>query len=113
MKSRGKKTHDDSDNDENQDQSAKQDKLIVFTDKGKHKMDKTPKKVSCFLCNRPHWVFEFPKCRKLATLVVEEERQEEEKHTASISLLSAIQTKVGEQLGGCMCVGTEGSGKKL
>jgi len=41
-------------------------------------------------------VFECPKREKLAALVMEEERQEEEGRIASMSLLSAIQTKVAE-----------------
>jgi len=44
---------------------------------------------------------------------MEEERQEEEGKIASMSLLSAIQTKVGEQLIGRMYVETEVGGKKL
>jgi len=44
---------------------------------------------------------------------MEEERQDEEGRIASMSLLSAIQTKVGEQLGGRMYVETEVGGKKL
>ena len=51
--------------------------------------------------------FQCPKRGKLAALVTEEERQEEEGRIASMSLLSAIQTKVGEQLGGRMYVETE------
>jgi len=44
---------------------------------------------------------------------MEDERQEEEGRIASMSLLSAIHTKVGEQPGGRMYVETEVGGKKL
>ena len=44
---------------------------------------------------------------------MEEERQEDEGKIASMSLLSAIQTKVGEQTYGLMYVETEVEGKKL
>jgi len=44
---------------------------------------------------------------------MEEERQEEEGKIASISPLSAIQTKVDEQSGGHMYVEIEVGGKKL
>jgi len=45
---------------------------------------------------------------------MEEERQEEEEERIALTtLLSAIQTKVGEQSGGHMYVEIEVSGKKL
>ena len=44
---------------------------------------------------------------------MEEERHEEETSIALISLLRAIQSKGGEQAGGCMFVETEVGDKKL
>ena len=44
---------------------------------------------------------------------MEEERQEEEGGIASMSLLSAIQTKMGKKLGGHMYVEIEVEGKKF
>jgi len=44
---------------------------------------------------------------------MEEERHEEEKHIASILLLSSIQSKAGEPASGRMYVKTEVGGKKL
>lgn len=38
-----------------------------------------------FVMQRVQWVYECPKRGKLAVLVMEEERHEEEKHIASIS----------------------------
>ena len=65
------------------------------------------------LVERPHWVFECSKRGKFAVLVMKEERYEEETSIASILLLSAIQSKVGKEVGGCMYVKTEVRGKKL
>jgi len=44
---------------------------------------------------------------------MEEERQEEEQRIASTTLLSTIQAKMGEQIGGRIYVKTEVEGKKL
>jgi len=44
---------------------------------------------------------------------MEEERHEKETNIASTSLLSAIQSKLGEQADDCMYVETKFSGKKL
>jgi len=44
---------------------------------------------------------------------MEEEKQEEKGKIASMSLLSSIQTKVREQLGGRMYVETKVRGKKI
>jgi len=107
---KGKKTHEGSDSEGNRDNSPKRDRPP--RDKGNGKKDEAPKKYSCFLCNGPHWVFECSKRGKLVALVMEEERQEEEGKIASMSLLSAIQTKV-EQTGGRMYIETEVEGKKL
>ena len=54
-----------------------------------------------------------PKRGNLAALVMEEERQEEEQRIASTTLLSTIQAKMGEQIGGRIYVKTEVEGKKL
>ena len=89
-KPRGKKTQGDSDSDGDRDKSPRRDKPTIFKDKGRDKKDETPRKYSCFLCNMPHRVVECSKHGKLAVLVMEKERHEEEKHIASISLLSDI-----------------------
>jgi len=73
----------------------------------------TPKNISCFLCNGPHQVFKCPKHGKLSALVMEEGTQEEEGRVASITLISAIQAKVGEQTDDRIYVETEVEGKKL
>jgi len=112
-KGRGKKNHDNSDSDRDRNKSPRQEKPTTFKDKGRDKKDKTPRKYSYFLCNGPHRVFECLKRGKLAMLVMEKERREEETSTASISFLSAIQSKVGEQAGSRMYVQTEVGGKKL
>jgi len=49
------------------------------TDKGEGKKTDAPWKYSCFLCNRPHQVFECPKKGKLAAIIQKEEEQEEKK----------------------------------
>jgi len=106
-----KKNHEDSDSEGDEDNSPKRDRPP--RDKSSWKKDEAPKKYFYFLCNGPHRVFECPKCGKLAALIMEEERQEEEGNIASMSLLSAIQTKVGEQTGRRMYVETKVEGKKL
>ena len=73
-------------------------------DKGNGKKDKAPTMYSCFLGNRPHRVFNCPKSGKLAAVIMEEERQEEEGKIAFMLLLSAIQMKVEEQPGDHMYV---------
>ena len=110
-KGRGKKNHEVSNSERDKDDSPKRDRPP--RDKGNGEKDEAPKKYSYFLCNGPHWVFECLKCGKLAALVMEEKPQEEEGKIVSMSLLSAIQTKVGEQTGGRMYVKTEVEGKKL
>jgi len=45
--------------------------------------------------------------------VMKEERHEEETSITSISLLSAIQSKVGDQASGCMYVETKVGGKNF
>lgn len=86
-----------------------------YKDKGKWKKDdkddSSKSKISCFLCNGPHRAFECPKRGKLAALVMEEERRDEEKKIASMQLLNAIQAKVEEQPRGRMFVETEIGGK--
>jgi len=93
-KGRSKKGHEDSDSKEDRDNSPKRDRPP--RDKDNRKKEETPKKYTCFLCDGPHQVFECRKRGKLAALVMKEERQEEEGRITSMSLLSAIQTKVGE-----------------
>ena len=75
--------------------------------------DETPRKYSRFLCNRPHRVFECLKRGKLAALVMENERHDEEISIASMSLLSVIPPNVGEQSSSHMYVETVVKGKKL
>ena len=87
-KERGKKTHEGNKSEGDRDNSPKRNRPPQ--DKSNRKKDKAPKKYSCFLCNRPHRVFECPKHAKLVVLVMEEERQEEEGKIASMSLLSVI-----------------------
>ena len=99
-KGRGKKIHEDGNGEGDRDNSLKRDPPPQ--DKGNGKKDEAPKKYSCFLCNEPHWVFECPKCGKLAALVMKEERQEEKGKIAFMLRLSAIQTKVEEQPNGRM-----------
>ena len=94
-KGRSKKVHGDSDSEGDRDHSPKKHRPPL-QHKSNSKKEEAPKKYTCFLCNGPHRVFECPKRGKLAALVTEEERQEEEGRIASMSLLSAIQTKVGE-----------------
>jgi len=110
-KGRGKKNHEGSDSEGDRDNSPKRDRPL--RDKGNRKKYEAPKKYSYFFCSGPHRVFECPKRGKLAALVMEDERQEAEGKIASISLLSAIQTKVGEQTDGRMYIETEVEGKKL
>jgi len=93
-KGRSKKGHEDSDSEGDRDRSLKRGRPPQH--KGNGKKEKALKKYTCFLCNGPHRVFECPKRGKLAALVMEEERQEEEGRIASIALLNAIQPKVGE-----------------
>jgi len=107
---RSKKGHEDSDSEGDRDRSAKRDRPLQH--KGNSK-EEAPKKYTCFLSNGPHRVFECLKHSKLAALVMEEERQEEEGRIASMSLLNAIQTKVGEQSSSRMYVETKVRGKKL
>ena len=111
-KGRNKKAPEDSDSEEDRDHSPKKHRPPL-QHKSNGKKEEAPKKYTCFLCNGPHRVYECPKRGKLAALVMDEERQEEEGRIASMSLLSAIQTKVGEQAGGRMYVETEVGGKKL
>jgi len=87
-KGRGKKDHEDSDGEGDRYRSFKRDRPPQH--KGNGKKEEVPKKYTCFLCNRPHRVFEYLKRGKLAPLMMEEERQEEEGRIASIALLSAI-----------------------
>lgn len=108
---RGKKIREGGDGKGDKDDSPKRERPP--RDKGSEKKDKSLKKISCFLCNGPHRVFECPKKGKLAALVMEEETQEEEKEIASTTLLSAIQTKVGEQSSGRMYVEIEVRVKKI
>jgi len=112
-KGQGKKNLDDSDSDGGRNKSPTRDKPTTFKAKGRDNKDEAAKKYSCFLCNRPHRVFECPKREKLAALVMEEERHEEEISIASISPLSATQSKVGEEAGSRMYVDTVVSNKKL
>jgi len=109
-KGRSKKANEDSDSEGDRDRSPKRDRPLQ--PKGNSKKEEVPK-YTCFLCNGPHRVFECPKCSKLAALVMEEERQEEEGRIASMSLLNATRTQVGEQPSGRMYVETEVGGKKL
>jgi len=89
-KLRGKKTHDDNDNDGDRDKSPRRDKPTFFKDKERDKKDETLKKYSCFLYNEPHRVFECLKQGKFIVLVMEQERYEEKASIALISLLSVI-----------------------
>jgi len=82
-------------------------------DKGNGKKDETPEKISCFLCNGSHQVFECLKHGKLAASVMEEEMQEKEGRVASVTLLSVIQAKAGEQTNGRIYIQTKVGGKKL
>jgi len=50
---------------------------------------------------------------QLATLLIEEKRQEEEAMIAPMMLLSGIQTTLGEQPSGCIYVETKVWGKKF
>jgi len=102
---RGKKAHEDSDGEGDGNNSPKRD--WPPQDKGNGKKEEALKMYSCFLGNKPHCVFECPKHGKLAALVMEEEKQEKEGRIALMSLLSVIQIKVGEKIGGCMNVKTE------
>jgi len=74
------------------------------------KKDESSKKISCFLCNGPHWIFELLKCGKPAALVME---QEKEKKIPSMPPLSALQKKVEGQPIKLMYVETEVIGKKV
>ncbi|KAF2322832.1 hypothetical protein GH714_031229 [Hevea brasiliensis] len=74
-------------------------------DKAKEKEGESPRaKFTCFICNGPHRAFECPKRGKLAALVSEETEPSEERHVASLQLLSAIKAKVKGQNQGRMLV---------
>jgi len=70
LKPRGKNTQDNNDSDGYWDKySPRWDKPTIYKDT----KDEPAKKISCFLYNEPHWVFECPKHREFNTLVTEEE----------------------------------------
>ena len=110
-KGQGKKAEGNGKGGGDQDKTPKKDK--PRKDKWKGKKDEAPKKYTCFLCNGPHKVFECPERGKLASLVQEEEKQEEEKTIASLKLLNAIQAKVEGQPRRRMYVETIINGKSL
>jgi len=90
------RSHKDSNNEGDRDNSPKRDQ--AQWDKSNRTNDETPKKYSCFLYNGPHWVIECSKCGKLDAFIMERERKEKKRKIASLSLLSAIQTKLGSNL---------------
>jgi len=77
--------------DGNQEKSHKRDKPTIFRNKGRDKKDISDAKEGLMLLLQ--WSssgFECLKRRQLIALVMKKERQEQKKHIASISLLSAI-----------------------
>jgi len=88
-----KKTHKDSNDDGDMEDSSKRDQPSRY--KGNRKKDKTPKKISSFICNGPHQVLEYSMHGKHSAFVIEDEKQEEEGRIISTTPLSTIQVKVG------------------
>ena len=98
------------------DTSPRRDKPS-YKDKGKWKKDgrddSSKLKIECFLCSGAHRAYDCPSRGKLAAIIQEGERREEERRIASVKLLNAIHAKVEERPQGRMYVETLIKGKPL